>query len=88
MVIASVAVEQRLAFVCVAEIQDAAGFTRVFELMRASGKPAVGHNPLFDICYSLAAFAVERLPAGWEEFKRLAATWFPGGECSSGDLQP
>lgn len=61
------------------DIEAAAGFTKVFEMMRDSGKPAVGHNPFFDVCYSMAAFAVERLPPSWEDFKRLSGQWFRGG---------
>ncbi len=57
---------------------NGAGFTAVFDAMRQSGKPAVGHNPAMDLAYSLHAFAGQ-LPAGWPEFKDFAASWFPGG---------
>lgn len=43
-------------------LRDAAGFTSVFEMMRACGKPAVGHNLMFDLSYSLSSFADAMLP--------------------------
>eukprot|EP00798_Chlamydomonas_sp_ICE-L_P007191 gene7191-299_t len=52
-------------------LNDASGFTRVFELMKHSNKPAVGHNCMFDILYSLAAFAEPKLPEQWDDFKLL-----------------
>jgi hypothetical protein len=49
--------------------------------MRDCGKPAVCHNGMFDVAYVLAAFASgpAGLPATWTEYRRLVATWFPGG---------
>lgn len=73
-----------------ADIQAAAGFTRVFEAMRDSGKPAVGHNAMFDVVYAMAAFASDRLPPGWPEFKALvrararARAAPPGGRPAAG----
>lgn len=60
-------------------VRQAAGFSVVFELMRKSGKPAVGHNPMFDISYALQSFADPYLPSSWLDFKQMVRTWFPGG---------
>ena len=54
-------------------INSAAGFTRVLEAMRASGKPAVGHNCMFDFSYVLAACAEPQLPPTWPEYKQLVS---------------
>eukprot|EP00887_Chlorella_sp_A99_P006934 scaffold2.g6934.t1 len=59
-------------------VHDAAGFTAVFEAMRDSRKPAVGHNLSFDLAYSLASYAGP-LPPSWEAYKAMVARWFPGG---------
>jgi CAF1 family ribonuclease len=48
----------------------------VFEMMRDCGKPAVGHNLLMDLSYSVESF-VEPLPPSWEEYKALVAAWLP-----------
>jgi hypothetical protein len=56
----------------------AAGFSQVLELLRDSGKPAVGHNVRFDVAYVLAAFVQNPLPKTWSGFKQLVGTWFPG----------
>ena len=61
----------------VAAIQDAAGFTAVFEAMRASGKPAIGHNMSLDLTFSLAAFAGP-LPGRWPDYKLMVQHWLPG----------
>lgn len=45
--------------------------------MRDSGKPAVVHNGMFDLHYSLQSFA-GYLPRRWGEFKAMAMDWFPG----------
>ena len=55
-----------------------AGFTEVFELMRDSNKPAVGHNLSFDLTFSLAAFA-QQLPHSWLAYKQLVRRWLPAG---------
>jgi poly(A)-specific ribonuclease len=34
-------------------IRQAAGFAAVMDLMRKCGKPAVGHNLMFDLAYML-----------------------------------
>ena len=52
----------------------AAGFGAVFEMMRASKKPAVGHNLSLDLAFSLAAFA-QPLPLDWKDYKLLVARW-------------
>jgi poly(A)-specific ribonuclease len=65
--------EQRAARV--AEVQRAAGFSRVMELVAQCGKPAVGHNPLFDVSYVLAQFVDQQLPLSWQDFRALAARW-------------
>lgn len=59
------------------KVQEAAGFVRVFEALRDSGKPAVGHNCLFDLTFTLEHLA-EPLPEDWPAFKRLVQKWFPG----------
>ena len=43
-------------------------------MMRASKKPAVGHNLSLDLAFTLAAFA-QPLPFGWPEYKLLVAKW-------------
>ena len=62
------------------KVQEAAGFVRVFELLRASGKPAVGHNCFFDLAFTLEHLA-EPLPEDWPAFKQLVKKWFPGATC-------
>ncbi len=52
-------------------INAAAGFTRVVEAIRACGRPAVGHNCMFDVSYVLAACVEPRLPATWPQYKKL-----------------
>ena len=49
----------------------------MFELLRDSGKPAVGHNCLFDLAFTLEHLA-EPLPEHWPAFKHLVKKWFPG----------
>lgn len=61
----------------VAAIQDAAGFTAVFEAMRDSGKPAIGHHMSLDLTFSLAAFAGP-LPGRWPDYKLMVQHWLPG----------
>lgn len=61
------------------KVQEAAGFVRVFELLRESGKPAVGHNCLFDLAFTLEHLA-EPLPEDWPTFKQLVKKWFPGAQ--------
>ncbi len=57
---------------------DAAGFTAVFEMMRDSNKPAVGHNLSFDLTFCLSSFA-QSLPPSWPAYKQLVQRWFPAG---------
>lgn len=59
-------------------IIEASGFSEVLDLMRISGKPAVGHNYSFDVAYSLHSF-VSPLPSSWEEYRKLVQWQFPGG---------
>ena len=47
-----------------AAIVEAAGFAVVMEAMRDSGKPAAGHNCIFDVAYVLESFA-QPLPESW-----------------------
>ena len=54
-----------------------AGFAAVFEMMRASKKPAVGHNLSLDLAFTLAAFA-QPLPLDWKDYKLLVASWCAG----------
>jgi poly(A)-specific ribonuclease len=67
----------------VGEVRRAAGFAAVLELLRASGKPAVGHNLGFDAAFTLEHLA-QPLPPAWPAFKALARAWFPGAH----GLQP
>ncbi|GFR48725.1 hypothetical protein Agub_g10682 [Astrephomene gubernaculifera] len=62
-----------------AEIAAAAGFAAVWEAMRDCGRPAVGHNCMFDVAYGVAQFGEGRLPATWQGFKSATASWFRGG---------
>lgn len=55
-----------------------AGFAVVFEMMRDSNKPAVGHNLSFDLTFCLASFA-QALPPTWSAYKQLVQRWFPAG---------
>jgi hypothetical protein len=60
------------------ELRAAAGFSHVFQLLLGSGKPAVGHNCMLDVLYTMRSFQ-GALPATWEEFHRTAASAFTGG---------
>ncbi|EFJ39774.1 hypothetical protein VOLCADRAFT_108501 [Volvox carteri f. nagariensis] len=62
-----------------AGVAAAAGFAAVWEAMRECGRPAVGHNCMFDVAYGISQFGEGRLPATWEGFKRAVAHWFRGG---------
>jgi poly(A)-specific ribonuclease len=72
----AVAEERRIKY---EEVEAATGFTRVVEAMRDSGHPGVGHNCMFDIAYTLAAFAEPQLPPTWVQYKELVSRWFPSG---------
>lgn len=61
------------------EVLAATGFSQVFELLRDSQKPAVGHNVRFDLAYCMAAFVQSPLPKTWAGYKDLVAQWLPGG---------
>jgi hypothetical protein len=61
------------------EVLASTGFSQIFEILRDSGKPAVGHNIRFDLAYSLAAFVQTPLPKTWAGYKKLVAQWLPGG---------
>ena len=50
----------------------------MLELLRASGKPAVGHNLGFDLVFTLEHLA-QPLPEAWADYKALAISWLPGG---------
>jgi poly(A)-specific ribonuclease len=45
--------------------------------IRAAGKPAVGHNCLFDLVYVLTQFVDHN--ETWPEFQAAMGKWFPGG---------
>lgn len=47
-------------------------------MLRASGKPAVGHNCMLDVAYTTASFA-QSLPGTWPDYKGLLRYWFPSG---------
>lgn len=51
-------------------IADAAGFSVVWDMLRKANKPAVGHNCMLDIAYTLASFA-QGLPGTWDDYKVL-----------------
>lgn len=59
-------------------VPAAAGFTAVFEMMRDSNKPAIGHNLSFDLTFCLSSFA-QSLPPSWPAYKQLVQRWFPAG---------
>lgn len=59
-------------------IINASGFSRVLDVMRNCGKPAIGHNLAFDVAFSIHSF-VTPLPPSWEEFRQLVQWQFPGG---------
>ena len=61
-------------------VKVTAGFSAVLELLRASGKPAVGHNLGFDLAFTLEHLA-QPLPEAWADYKALAASWLPGVGC-------
>ena len=58
-------------------VKATAGFSAVLELLRASGKPAVGHNLGFDLAFTLEHLA-QPLPEAWADYKALATSWLPG----------
>ena len=61
------------------EANNNGGFSQVLELMRACGRPAVGHSAMFDLVYALQSFTLPPPPDRWLGFKPLATVWFPGG---------
>lgn len=63
---------------CHTQVCATAGFTAVFEMMRDSNKPAVGHNLSYDLTFCLASFA-QALPPSWDAYKQLVQRWFPAG---------
>jgi CAF1 family ribonuclease len=58
-------------------LQEATGFARVMEDIRAAGKPVVGHNMMFDLVFVLNIF-VGDFPT-WREFKEACGQTFPAG---------
>ena len=48
----------------------------MLEAIRASGKPAIGHNLAFDLAYTLHSFAAP-LPPTWGKFKQQVRVLFP-----------
>ncbi|WIA44176.1 hypothetical protein OEZ86_010505 [Tetradesmus obliquus] len=61
------------------EVLASTGFSQVFEIIRDSRKPAVGHNVRFDLAFCLAGFVQSPLPKTWAGYKKLVAQWLPGG---------
>jgi hypothetical protein len=61
------------------EVLVQTGFSQIFEIIRDSCKPAVGHNVRFDLAFSLAAFVQSPLPRTWSGYRKLVGQWFPGG---------
>jgi hypothetical protein len=57
----------------IAAIQEASGFAAVFDAMRRSHKPAVGHNCMFDVAYGLYSFADSYLPSSWWDYKKMVS---------------
>lgn len=68
------------------KVREAAGFSAVLEMLRDSGKPAVGHNCAFDLTFTLEHLA-QPLPHAWQAFKELVQQWFPGG-ANANDVAP
>jgi len=60
------------------EVSAATGASLILEIVRDSGKPIVGHNPMWDLVYILESFA-EQLPETYPEFKTMVQAWLPGG---------
>ena len=52
---------------------------QVLALMRSCGRPAVAHNALSDLVYTLQHFALPPPPDHWRDFKPLVSAWLPGG---------
>ena len=48
-----------------AAIKASAGFSAVMEAIRSCGRPAVGHNCLYDVMYMLSSFVQPCLPTQW-----------------------
>lgn len=68
-------------------IEKAAGFSMVMEAMRDSGKPAAGHNCIFDVAYVLESFA-QPLPESWPGEPPLPAHFFNEFCAKSYRVQP
>ncbi|XP_072029451.1 poly(A)-specific ribonuclease PARN-like [Amphiura filiformis] len=58
------------------EVDEAAGFARVIQILSESGKLIIGHNMLLDIMHTLHQFSCP-LPESLNEFKALATCVFP-----------
>ncbi len=61
-------------------IANAAGFSVVWDMLRKANKPAVGHNCMLDVAYTLASFA-QGLPGTWEDYK-VCVWWWPSCGCA------
>lgn len=59
----------------IARIHAAAGFAAVFDAMKASNKPCVGHNCMLDISFAVYNFADSYMPATWTDYKKMVRAW-------------
>lgn len=60
------------------ELESAAGFSRVFEMISRAAKPVAIHNGMLDLAYMAENF-VTPLPDAWSDFKDCISSMFPGG---------
>ncbi|XP_033630492.1 poly(A)-specific ribonuclease PARN-like [Asterias rubens] len=58
------------------DVEDAAGFSKVIDLISSTGKPVVGHNIMLDVMHVLHQFSCQ-LPETLSEFKELVSCVFP-----------
>lgn len=60
------------------ELQSAAGFSRVFEMISRAAKPVAIHNGMLDLAYMAENFVMP-IPDAWSDFKDCISSMFPGG---------
>ncbi|XP_022101867.1 poly(A)-specific ribonuclease PARN-like [Acanthaster planci] len=58
------------------EVDDAAGFSQVIDLISSTGKPVIGHNMMLDVMHAIQHFSFS-LPENLSEFKELVGCVFP-----------
>ncbi|XP_038068770.1 poly(A)-specific ribonuclease PARN-like [Patiria miniata] len=58
------------------EVDDAAGFSQVIDLISSTGKPVIAHNMMLDVMHVLQQFSCP-LPEDLSEFKELVGCVFP-----------